>query len=326
MPDDISRLWQLADIITPFALRVAATLRVADHVAAGTTEIHDLARAVGAAPDALGRLLRCLAARDLFTEIAPGRFALTDLGALLRDDHPQGSRRWLDLEGFGGTMDLSFTELLPTVRSGRSPRSMRDTEIPDAIRDSFDDMMEAQSRQQTPAIVQEWDWSGVEHVVDLGGGTGTLVLGLLGANPDLQATLIEATRAADRARRLMAEENVAERCEVIAGDFFEEPLPAADVYVLKFVLHGLADADAVRLLGRCREAGGKRARVLVIERSLGPDGDRQAFTAMDLRMLILGTGRERTLEEYAALAVGAGMRLGAATPTAVGVHLIELEP
>ncbi len=326
MPADISKLWQLADIITPFAIRVAATLRVADHVAAGTTEINDLARVVGAAPDALGRLLRYLAARDLFTETAPGRFAVTELGALLRDDDPRASRRWLDLDGFGGTMDLSFTELLTTVRTGRSPRSVRDTEIPDAIRDSFDDMMEAQSRQQTPAIVQGWDWSRVEHVADLGGGTGTLLLGLLSANPDMQATLMEMTRAADRARRLMAEENIAERCEVIAGDFFEEPLPAADVYVLKFVLHGLADDEAVTLLSRCRAAGEKGARVLVIERSLGPGDDRQAFTAMDLRMLILGTGRERTLEEYAALAVRAGMRLTAATPTAVDVHLIELMP
>lgn len=320
------RLWQLADIITPYAIRVAATLRVADHVAAGTTDVDDLARKVGAAPDALGRLLRYLAARDLFTETAPGRFAVTELGALLRDDHPYSSRRWLDLEGFGGTMDLAFTELLTTVRSGRSPRAVGETNIPGEVAGSFDDLMEAQSRLQTPAIVAGWDWSCVEHVVDLGGGTGTLLLGLLRANPDMQATLIEATRAADRARRLMAEENIAERCEVIAGNFFEETLPAADVYVLKFVLHGLADDAAVTLLGRCREAGRKGARVLIIERSLGPGDDRQAFTAMDLRMLILGTGRERTLEEYASLAERAGMGLAAATPTAADVHVIELRP
>ncbi len=324
LPAEVAKLWQLSDIITPLAIRVAATLRVADHIAAGTADVEGLSRLAGAAPDALRRLLRYLAARGLFTENESGRFALTGLGAVLRDDHPRGSRRWLDLEGFGGAMDLSFTELLATVRTGRTPRAMSDTGIPEAVASSFDDMMETQSVQQTPAIVAGWDWSRVEHVADLGGGTGTLLVGLLNAYPDMRATLIELKRVADRARRLMAEENVAERCEVIAGDLFEVPLPAANAYILKFVLHGLDDDSAVKLLRRCGEAGGAGARILVIERSLGQGDDRQAFTAMDLRMLILGTGRERTLEEYGALGARAGLRLIAAMPTAVGVHIIDL--
>jgi hypothetical protein len=185
-------------------------------------------------------------------------------------------------------------------------------------------MMENQSRQQTPAIVAGYDWSGVRHVVDLGGGTGTLLVGLLRAHPSLRGTLVELPRTADRARKLVAGEGLAERCAVVAGDLFEVPLPPAAVYLLKFVLHGLDDDPATAALQHCREAGGADARVLVVERTAAPGDDRTQFTAMDLRMLILGTGRERTLDEYGALAKRSGLRLTGATPTPVGVHLIEL--
>jgi len=323
-PADVARLWQLADIITPLAIRVAATLRLIDHIAAGTTRVAELARLAGADPDALARLLRYLAARDLLAEPEPGRFALTDLGAVLRDDHPSGTRRWLDLEGFGGTMDLAFVDLLATVRDGRPPRAAHESQLSDPISASFDDVMEAQSRQQAPAIVAGYDWSAVRHVADLGGGTGTLLVELLRAHPDVRGTLVELPRTAERARPLIANAGLAQRCRIVAGDLFEVALSGADVYVLKFVLHGLDDDAAVTALRRCRDAGGAGARVLVIERTVAPGDDRTAFTAMDLRMLILGTGRERTLDEYAALAVTAGLRLHATTPTVVGPHLIEL--
>ncbi|MGH7676444.1 MAG: methyltransferase [Gemmatimonadales bacterium] len=325
-PAAVTRLWQMADIITPFALRVAATLRLADHVAAGATEVPALARLTGADPDALRRLLRYLAARDLFAEPEPGRFALTGLGAVLRDDHPTATRRWLDLEGFGGTMDLAFVDLLTAIRTGRPPRSAEESELSDPVSESFDDVMESQSRQQTPAIVAAFDWTTARHVVDLGGGTGTLLVGLLRAYPAMRGTLVELPRTAERARPVIAGAGLAERCRVVAGDLFEVALPAADVYVLKFLIHGYDDDGAAAALRRCREAGEAGARVLVIERTVAPGEDHAPFTAMDLRMLILTGGRERTLDEYAALARRAGLRVHAATPTPVDVHVIVLSP
>jgi hypothetical protein len=116
---ELLRLWALADVITPLALRVAATLRVADQLPADGSPrpVAELAPQVGADADALSRLLRYLAAREVFSEPVPGGFALSPLADLLRDDHPAASRRWLDLEGFGGRMDLAFVDLLATVRS-----------------------------------------------------------------------------------------------------------------------------------------------------------------------------------------------------------------
>lgn len=116
---------------------------------------------------------------------------------------------------------------------------------------------------------------------------------------------------------------MADRSEVITADLFEVMPKLADVYILKFVLHGMDDAGAVKSMLRCRDAGQPDCRIVVIERTVGPCDDLSQFTSMDMRMLILGHGRERTLEEYAALGKLAGLELGAVTPTTVGVHLIE---
>ncbi len=183
--------------------------------------------------------------------------------------------------------------------------------------------MEAQSRAQAPAIVAAYEWAGVDHVVDVGGGTGTQLAELLRTHPTVRGTLLELPITADAARRVLAEAGLANRCEVVAGDLFEVMPKDGDVYLLKFVLHGIDDADAVKALRRCREAGGPNCRIVAIERTVGPVDDRSQFTSMDMRMLVLGLGRERTLDEYAGLGNQADLKLGTVTPTAVGVHLIE---
>ncbi|MGH7563227.1 MAG: methyltransferase [Gemmatimonadota bacterium] len=324
MTDDVTRLWEKLDLMTPMAIRVAASLRISDLIAEGHDHLPELAAGAGAHPDALGRLLRHLTARGVFDEPEPDRFALNDLAAVLLDGHSTATRRWLDLEGFGGRMDLAFFDLLATVRDGRPPESGHKAELPEAIQASYDDVMESQSRAQAGALVAGYDWEGVRQVVDLGGGTGTLLIELLESRPEIRARLVELSGTAERARQVVEEAGLSERCEVIPGDLFEVTPEGADVYVLKFVLHSLEDDQAEEALRRCRQAGGADCRVLVIESTVEPGADRSQFTAMDLRMLILGHGRERTLDEYAALAGKAGLRLSTAIPTTTGAHLIEL--
>ncbi len=323
-PEDVARLWDLVDLIMPMAVRVAATLRVADLIAQGHGTLRELALRSGVDPDALGRLLRFLTARGVFKETSPGQFALNGVASTLLDSHASATRQWLDLEGFGGRMDLAFFDLLVAIRSGRPPQPADKAHLPDAIAASYDAVMEAQSRAQTPAIVAGYDWPSRGHVVDLGGGTGTLLSGLLRSYPQMRGTLVELPETAQRARRVIAQEGLDQRCAVIGGDLFEVTPPGGDIYILKFVLHSLEDDAARRALRRCRDAGGPDSRVLVIEHTVAPGDDRSAFTAMDLRMLILGHGRERTLEEYSALAERAGLRLSAATASSTGLHLIEL--
>ena len=327
MDTSVQELWSKLDLITPMAVRVAATLRVADLIAAGHDDLPALAAKAGSAgvdETALGRLLRYLIARGIFVEPERGRFALNDLAEVLLDDHPTSTRGWLDLDGFGGRMDLAFFDLLDVVRSGRPEVTGHEANLSDAESESYDSVMEAQSRAQAPGISRAYDWSRFARVIDVGGGTGTLLAELLRTNPNLRGTLLDLPKAAAKASAVFAEAGVGERAEAIGGDLFEVMPERGDVYVLKFVLHFLEDDEAVHALTRCREARAASGRVVVIERSVAPGDDRKDFTAMDMRMLILGHGRERTVDEYTALAARAGLAVGVVTTTVDDLHLIEL--
>jgi precorrin-6B methylase 2 len=317
-------LWTLTDLITPMAVRVAATLRVADRIDAGTTEIEALAHEVGADAGALARLLRHLASHDVFAEPEPGVFALGPLGRPLLDDDPSATRGWLDLEGFGGRMDLAFFDLLETVRRGSPPERTGREDLDAKTGESYDTVMEAQSRAQAPGIVAAHDWSACEHVADVGGGTGTLLAEVLRTHAHLRGTLLELPGTAEAGRRLLAQEGLADRAQVIAGSVFEVETPPADRYLLKFVLHAFGDAEAAEILRRCAAAASPGARVLVVEQTLtdGDDGSSN-FTGMDMRMLILGRGRERTLAEYTALAEEAGLAFASVRRIPNGPHVIE---
>jgi uncharacterized glyoxalase superfamily protein PhnB len=321
---ELLALWQRLDLMTPMAIRTLATLRIPDRIAEGHASTADLARHANVDQDALGRMLRYLAVRGIIDEPSPGCFALNRVSALLLDEHPSATRKWIDLEGFGGTMDRGAFDLLSTIRHGRPPNAGHKAELPSEVAASYDSVMEAQSRYQTPAIAAAFDWGRSKHVVDVGGGTGTLLTGLLGQYPHLSGTLVELGATAERAREAISEAGLSARCNVIAGDLFDVMPRGADVYVFKFVLHSMDDDVAAAALARSREAAGPQGRILVIERTLMGDDDRALFTAMDMIMLTLGHGRERTLEEYKALAARAGLRLCEATPTPLGFHVMEL--
>jgi precorrin-6B methylase 2 len=237
----------------------------------------------------------------------------------LLDDDPSATRGWLDLEGFGGRMDLAFFDLLETVRRGEPPARTGREDLDEGTGSSYDTVMEAQSRAQAPGIVAAHDWSDATFVVDVGGGTGTLLAEALRAHPHLRGALVELPETAEAARAVLGDD-----VEVIAGSVFEVDLPRADCYILKFVLHAFPDAEAADILRRCAAAAAPGAKVLVAETTLvDASGDRSSFTSMDMRMLILGLGRERTLAEYTALAETAGLRFVAVREAAGGPHLIE---
>jgi hypothetical protein len=219
---------------------------------------------------------------------------------------------------------LAFFELLSSIRTGRPAEAGRKEISATQAEDSFDLAMEAQSKAQAPLLVASYDWVGVKHVVDVGGGTGTLLLEVLRARPDIRGTLIELPATAKRARKVFEETRLNACAEIVSGSFFETMPRGGDVYLLKFVLHGLTDADSIRLLQNCRSSMADGGRIVLIERTAGSGEDMSKFTAMDLRMMVLNGGRERTIEEYTALAKEAGLRLGKAIPTAIGLHLIEL--
>lgn len=322
----------LMDLVTPMAVRVAATLRLTDLMGDDAVPVEELARGSGSDVDALTRLLRHLAGRGVYTEPEPGRFAVGEAGALLASDHPAGMRGWLDLDGFGGRMDLAFTGLLHTVRTGQPAWETvfgapfwRHLAADAELSGSFDAMM-ASSADQVADAAGGYDWSGARHVVDVGGGTGALLAEVLSAHPDLRATLVDLPETVERGRRLLTERGLAGRC-AFAGQSFFDPLPGGgDVYVVRRVIHDWGDEEARLILRRCAEAAGPRGRVVVIETHGGSGDDPAMFAEMNLRMLVLSGGRERTIEEYGSLAAAAGLDVTAVRGTPLGHVVLDCTP
>ena len=325
----VSTAWRaiapLMDLVTPMAMRVAATLGLADLMPDdGTGEsvpVAELAGRAGADPEALARMLRHLVAHGVFTEPRPGEFAVGPAGALLRSGHPASMRAWLNLDGFGGRMDLAFTALAHTVRTGEPAWETvfgqpfwPYLDANPAISASFDSIMAADAGYRA-ALADGYDWTGIRHVIDVGGGTGRLLADVLRRNTQLRGTLVDLPQTVARGREYLAELGLDTRCDV-AGQSFFDPLPAgADAYLLNRVVHDWDDARASLILRRCAEAAGRRGRVLVIESHGSAGDDPASFAEMNLRMLVLAGGRERTIDDYAALAASAGLRV-------TGVHRV----
>lgn len=317
------------DLTAPMALRVAATLRLADLIAEGASDVDTLAVRAGCDPDALARTLRLLVVRGVFSEPETGRFALNELAELLRTEHPGGMRTWLDLDGFGGRMDLAFTELLHTVRTGEPAWESvfgrpfwQYLDVDPAMSESFDATMSS-APEYFADVFSDYDWASVRHVVDVGGGDGTLLGEVLAAYPEIRATLVDLPDTVARAERNLGERGVADRCAFAAQSFFEALPAGGDVYVLSSVLHDWGDADACRILANCAEAAGERGSVLIMEAHGTSGGDPISFAEMNLRMLVLCGGRERSIAEYGELAATAGLRVERTTVTRQDSAFIE---
>jgi hypothetical protein len=308
-----AELWALAQLSTPMAVRVAATLRVADHLAAGLRTAEELAPVVQADPDALERLLSYLAVRGVFSRDSDGRFGLTELGEALRNDHPAGKRALLDIEGLGRS-ELSFVQLLHSVRTGQAafPEHFGHTFWQDLAADparaaAFDGWMAVNVERRSPDLLDSYDWGSFGHLVDVGGGDGSLLIALLTRYRRLRGTVLDLDATADAARQALRAAGLADRGTAVAGSFFD-PLPAgADGYLLSWILHDWADEPARQILRRCAQAAGERGRVIVVE-SIRPDG-RSPHTGMDLRMLAFYGGKERGVPELGALATDAALQV-----------------
>ncbi|WP_151483394.1 methyltransferase [Streptomyces albicerus] len=322
----------LADLVTPWAIRVAATLRLADHIAAGRTRLPELARASDADADALRRLLRVLVGRGVFAEPEEDTYALTSAAELLKEDGPFGMRAWFDLDGMGGRMDQAFGGLLHTVRTGEPAyplvhgRSLwQDTlEDPELAR-SYAELMATHTTWAAPEVVAAHPWPEHGHVVDVGGGSGSLLARVLTARPGLRGTLLDLPEAAEEARRALEAKGLGARASVHSGSFFD-PLPAgADLYLLTWVLHDWNDDDALRILRRCAAAatpGGGGGEILIVENLVTGGRRADVAAAMDLRLLVLFGGRERTPRQLDDLITRAGLRVTGRHVTGTGIHLV----
>lgn len=319
-------VWALGDLCTPWCVHVAVTLGVAQHLAAGKTELAELAAACGAHAESLARVLRHLAAAGLFAEPAPGRFALN---APARQLLEPGLRLGLDLDGFGGRMAHAWSRLLPAVRTGVPGYAevfgrpfWGDLDAHPALAAQFDELMGPGHGTPDPEVLLDGNWGAVRTVVDVGGGTGALLAEILQKRPALRGTLVDLPRTVARSAEVFAAAGVGARARSVGQSFFD-PLPAgADLYLLKNVLSDWPDREAQAILARCAEAARPAGRVVVLG-GVSPD-DRTP--APELLMLVLVGGKQRSLAEFRALGAAAGLVVRAAGALASGRFAVECGP
>ncbi|HUL72764.1 MAG TPA: methyltransferase [Vicinamibacterales bacterium] len=319
-------VWALTDLATPWCVHVVVTLRVPEQLAAGPAAIGDLASAVRADPDALARVLRHLVSKGLFEEPSPGRFALNDSARALLEPGP---RLGLDLDGFGGRMANAWSSLLTAVRTGSPAYDAvfgrpfwDDLAAHPSISADFDALMGPGHGTPDPDVLPDGDWSSVKTVVDVGGGTGALLAEILRAHPAVRGTLVDLPATVARSREVFAAAGVADRVTTIGQSFFD-PLPrGADLYVMKSVLSDWSDREAAALLARCAEAARPAGRIVIVG---GVTLDPVAASPA-LLMLVLVGGKERTLDEFRALARGAGLDVAGTGRQKSGKSLVVCRP
>jgi 2,7-dihydroxy-5-methyl-1-naphthoate 7-O-methyltransferase len=327
MPEqETATLESLSDLRTPWLIHVAATLRIADHIAAGVDQIDALAAASGCDRYALHRALTSLADKGVFEETSPGRFALNQLSRGLLD--PQ-QRIGLDLDGIGGRMAWSWGALLTYVRTGKPAYHeifglpfWEDLDAHPEVAASFDALIGPAGHGMPNAEFQiTGSWDGVRSVVDVGGGTGAMLAEILRIHPKIHGTLVDLPRTVALSGEIFRAASVAERVAT-AGQSFFDPLPAgADIYLLNGILNDWPDAEAKTILSRCAEAARHNGRVVV----LGGVSPEEASRGLYIEMVLLG-GRHRTVTEFRELAREAGLEVLAAGRQPSGHFVTELRP
>ncbi|MGP0052649.1 MAG: methyltransferase [Solirubrobacteraceae bacterium] len=323
------RLTELADYFIPFTIRAVAELGVADLLADGPRTVEELAADTGTHAPSLRRALRALACKGVFAELQDGRFALTPTAELLRSDHPLSLRdayhlmpsdvaAWAHLDHSVRTGEPAFDHV-----HGRSLWSWLAEHPADGER--FDRGMQSMTRLELRGLTGAYDWSGMSLLVDVGGGNGALLAGLLAQHPGLRGRLFDLPHVVAAAGPVLAGAGVADRCEVHPGSFFDAVPPGGDAYLLKRILYGWNDEGARRILRSVRAAMGRQARMLVIEPVAGV-ADPSGFSAtLDLVMLAVDGGRARTVEELSALLCTEGLRLTRTVPTMM-FPIVEARP
>jgi SAM-dependent methyltransferase len=316
----------LSDLQTPWCVHVVATLRIAEHIEAGATDVETIAEAAGCDAWALHRVLTYLAGKGLFEEIAPGRFALNEAARGLLDP---AQRIGLDLEGIGGRLAHAWTTMLEYVRTGKPAYHERfgrpfwdDLAANPEIGASFDDLIGPTGHgKPSPDFEISGGWEGVRTVVDVGGGTGAMLAEILRARPQVRGTLLDLARTVARAAETFETAGVAHRASIVAQSFFE-PLPrGADLYLLKGILNDWPDAEAVAILRRCADAARPGGRVVVLGGVTRDDTPRP----LTIEMVLLG-GKHRTAGELRELARQAGLTVTAAERQRSGYFVVELHP
>jgi orsellinic acid C2-O-methyltransferase len=307
-------------------IRTAALLKLSDKLAAGPRDASDLAAEVGADPGLLRRLMRTLVGAGVLEEGPEGRFSNTEMGELLRTDVP-GT---LAPAAIGLTQDhiwLAWAALHRGVVEGSMPHLLANNATfwevqarnPETAA-RFNGFMVAQTEAFVPQLLGAFDFSQCRSVVDVGGGNGALVAGVLSANPTLHAVLFDLDQGLAGADKYLQRRGVADRCTTVAGDFFDSVPPGADCYLLRLILHDWDDEHAARILQCVRRAMSPGSHLLVIDHLLPARADTSLDSRValniDMHMYVLFGAHERTEGELREMLEAAGFKVERVAMTA----------
>jgi SAM-dependent methyltransferase len=311
--EPVDRLLALADLTIPFAIRACCALGVADRLADGPLGVRELAEATGTRPESLRRVLAPLTACGVFEQVGPDRFGITTQSRLMLSEHPLSLRdaylpwapevmAWSAFEHCLRTGDAAFAHVHRSSYQQYSARHPGEAARMDRVQRSG-------TRIEAVAVAGLYDWSAVGLVVDVGGGTGAFLAGLLRRFKRMNGVVLDLPEVVSGAGEVLAAAGVAGRCQVVPGDFFESVPPGGDVYVLKSVLGAWNDEDALRLLRSIRSAIPTGGRLLVFEPIMRYGEGFTVGNVIHLQTLVLYGGADRDEGESRTLFARAGFQV-----------------
>lgn len=314
------------------ALSVAARFGIADLLASGPKSAAELASAAGLHAGHLYRIMRALAGLGVFAADADGKFSLTPMGNLLRLDVP-GSvkpiatyvcdpwswKPWGDLAGCAKTGTPAFERVFGEGAFDYLAKH------PDESA-TFNAGMTGFSQQASAAVLKAYDFSNAGTVVDVGGGHGAMLLAILKANPATKGVVFDAPPVVEGAKGPIRAAGMSERCGVEGGNFFEAVPAGGDLYLLKHIIHDWNDAKATQILKAVRAAIKPTGKLLLVELVVPPGFAPHMSHVLDLEMMVICDGKERTESEYRELLAAAGFKLTRVVPTEGPHGLVEAVP
>ena len=312
------------------AIAVAAELGITDLLKDGPMTTADIARTANASEDGVYRLLRALGSVGLFAETGNRSFRLTPLGRLLRTDSPQALGGYARFTGHDSTW-RPWGELRHSVRTGEPafdhvfamPIFEYFAKMPESAA-VFDAAMTSISTLESKAVVSAYDFSGINTLVDVAGGHGLMIMTILKANRRMRGILFDLPHVTAGATATLQRGSVADRCQIVSGDFFASVPEGGDAYVLKHIIHDWDDERATQILRNCHRAMQPSGKVLIVDAVIPPGNSAHFGKLLDLEMLVLTPrGRERTQGEFRELLKRSGFRLRRVVSTETHLSVVE---
>lgn len=328
------RMAQMANsFVITSAISAVIRLNIADLIGDSEMNIATLAEKTETNTDALYRVLRMLAALEIFVQVRDGVFANNEASHALRADVADSQRAILEFLTDPFHMNM-YADMVPTLKTGRTAvEHVLGKNVFDAFKEDseeqrrFDNAMTAFSRRAVPPVLRAYDFSGIDTLVDVAGGHGMLLTGVLEKYPAMKGVLFDLPHVTAGAQKRIDELGLSNRCRTISGDFFES-VPTGDAYIMRHIVHDWDDERAAKILCNCRTAmatSGAR-KLLVVEMILPGTSEPHPSYFLDIEMLMLPGGRERTEAEFRALLEKAGFSLTRVVRTQSPNTIIEAVP